>query len=407
MKETKWSDFPGEEYQKRWHRASSLMAKQGIDALLLTQMENVRYFSGFLSQLWCSKFRPMIALLPQDPSSGASLILPGSENGNSITSWVDEVIFYGDQVDPLSFITDLLKKKQLHSGTIGAELGFGQRLGMPYAQFEELKSSLGSARFVNASRLIQDARMIKSPAEIECLKKACELSQKGVAAGWESLREGMTERELMAIILSDMYRRGAEPGITASQFAIRAGYHRNRNANALASNSAIKSGDFVVVDGGACYQGYVCDFIRQAFVGHPSKDQLSLYNLVVQAVDSAIAAIRPGLTAADVYEAAMKVFADAGLSRYSQYNIVGHGLGLDIHELPWLGERNVVYTWETILQPGMCLTVEPILSGLKDLKGTPDPNQETGRFIVEDVVVVTESGCENLTATLKNDLWVV
>ncbi len=407
MKEPKWADFPKEEYELRWRRASKLMKEQQVDALMITQYENVRYFSGYKSILWSSKFRPFVVILPLDHSLGASIILPAQERGNSLTSWIEDVFLYSDQVDPIPFIADILAKKGLRKSQIGSELGFGQRLGMTYQQFSELKEKLPGVSFSNATRLIQDVRMIKSAAEIECLRKACEISQKGVRAGWEAVRPGMTEKELMAIMVSTMFKEGAEPGVAPSFFGIRAGKERNKMANALPSDAVIQRGDFIAIDGGACFQGYVCDYIRQAFLGEPSKDQLELFSLAVQANDAAIKAIKPGVTGADVYEAAISVFEERGLARFNMYNIVGHGVGLDIHEIPWLGERNVVYTSDVVLEPGMCLCVEPIIGGLKDLKGTPDPQAETGRFIVEDVVAVTQNGTENLTNSLSKDLWVI
>jgi Xaa-Pro aminopeptidase len=216
----------------------------------------------------------------------------------------------------------------------------------------------------------------------------------------------MTEKELMAIMVSTMFREGAEPGIVPSTFAVSTGSRARRGVvNALASDEVIKKGESVFVDLGACYKGYVCDFIRTAFVGEPSADVIALYKLAVEANDAAIKAIRPGVAAADVYEAGLQVFEDAGLGRFNLMNIVGHGSGLEGHEIPWLGERGVVYTSEVILKPGMCLCIEPGLAGLKDLKGTPDP--EGGFYIVEDVVVVTDTGCDNLTTALSKDLWVV
>ena len=109
-----------------------------------------------------------------------------------------------------------------------------------------------------------------------------------------------------------------------------------------------------------------------------------------------------------MYEAGIRVFEDAGLEQYSLMNIVGHGSGLDVHEIHWLGERDVVYTSDVILEPSMWLNTEPIIVGVKDMKGTPDPEFKTvSPCIVEDVVVVTEKGCDNLTTSLSKDLWIV
>jgi len=278
---------------------------------------------------------------------------------------------------------------------------------MTYNQFGELKAKSPDARFVNATRLTQDVRKVKSSTEVEYLKKACEITQKGVIAGWEALRAGMTEKELMAVIVSTMYQEGAEPGFVASALTVSAGPERYKVFNGVATDTVIQQGDFVMVDLGGCYNGYACDFIRQAFVGEPTKDQMELFDLAIKANDTAIAAIKPGVTGADVYEAALKVFEDAGLAQYNVMNIVGHGSGVEIHEIPWLGERDVVYTSDVVLEPGVCLCVEPVFAGVKDVAGTPDPEMKTGTpAIVEDVVAVTEKGCDNLTTLLSKELWI-
>jgi Xaa-Pro aminopeptidase len=171
-------------------------------------------------------------------------------------------------------------------------------------------------------------------------------------------------------------------------------------ANAVASDYALNDGDLVLMDGGAVFGGYVTDYIRQACVGHPTDEQLSFFAITVEANDAAIAAIRPGVSGADVYEAAMDVFDRRDVRKYTVNNIIGHGVGMDIHEVPWLGERDTVYTSGTILQPGMVVCVEPVFARAND------PERKKGTWIVEDKVLITETGHEVLTANLSKELWI-
>ncbi|MDQ2741748.1 MAG: Xaa-Pro peptidase family protein [Chloroflexota bacterium] len=400
-KQTKFAEFPVEEYRSRYAKAIALMEHEGLDALLVTQEENVRYFTGYLSILWCSLFRPYVALLPRDPSVGPSLIVPAQETGNALhTSWVNDVHLYPDQENPVPHILAEIKKKGLETGMIGTELGFGMRLGMNVNQFEELRSSLASGRIVDGTPIIQGVRMIKSAAEIECLRRACEISQTATQAGWEALRPGMTEKELAAIMASTMYREGAEMGTKASFFAMMAGPDRYKTVNALASDKVIEEGDFVIVDGGAVYKGYATDFIRQAVLGSPTQEQQRFFDIAREANDAAIQVIGPGVSGADVYEAGMKVFERHDVLEYNVLNIIGHGVGMDLHEVPWLGERDKVYSASTILEPGMVVCIEPVFAGAND------PEWQKGIWIQEDKVVVTATGHEVITNQLSKELWV-
>ena len=400
-KTAKFAEFPLEEYAARYARACRLMEEQDLDAVLVTQDINVRYFSGYLSILWASRFRPYLTLLPRDAGLGPTLIVPAQETGNAThTSWVADLLIYPDQENPIPHIAQALADKGLTRGKIGTELGFGQRIGMTVNQLEALKTTIAPAELVDATPLTQAVRMIKSPAEVECVRRACEISQAGLEAGYSALKPGMSEKELASVIGSTMYAEGAELGTQPSFFGINSGPERYKVVNALASEYRIQAGDLVMCDCGAVYHGYATDFIRQACLGEPTAEQRKWFSIAVEANQTAIEAIRPGVTGADVYEAGIGVFKREGLLDYNVLNIVGHGTGMEIHELPWLGERDTVYTAGTVLQPGMVVCIEPIIAGMDG------PDWNAGLFIVEEKVLVTESGSEVLTDSLSPELWV-
>lgn len=399
-KDAPFAEFEVEEYMRRYARAVRLMEEFDLDGLLLTQDLNVRYFAGYLSILWCSRFRPYLILLPRDPSLNATLIVPAQETGNATqTSWVQDLVIYPDQDDPAPHIAGAVKEK-LSGGRLGMELGFGQRLGMTINQYQAVRELVAPVEIVNGTPQIQAVRMIKSDSEVDRLRRACEISQTGVEAGWKSLRPDMSEKELARVMGAAMYAAGAEFGTQPSFLALFAGADRYKSVNALASEYRLKAGDMVMIDGGAVYGGYSTDFIRQACVGEPTADQRRWFDICVEANEAAIAAIRPGVTGSDVYEAGVSIFRREGLMDYNVLNIVGHGTGMEVHELPWLGEAGTVYTSGTVLEPGMVVCIEPVIAGMDG------PDWRAGCFIVEDKILVTESGSENLTTSLSKDLWV-
>lgn len=397
MKEPLFAEFPLDEYEQRVTRARTLLEEADIDALLLTQQENVRYLAGYLSLLWISKFRPLMALLPRDPSITPTLILPGQEYGNAKTSWIEEVTFYRDQEDPIGTVVNALHKKGLKGKKVGIELGYGTRLGMAQVQWEDLRRDF-SGTFVDSALLLRKLRGIKSVREIAMLRRSCEISCRGVEAGWRALREGMSEKELAAVMVSLMIQEGAEPMKTF--LCVNAGPQRYQIVNSPPSDYGLKRGDLVMIDGGATYNGYCTDFIRQACLGKPTQQQRDWFDLAKTANDTAIAKIHPGVQCAEVYDAARKVFIDAGLGDYGVINIIGHSCGMEVHELPYVGERGRVETSDTVMEQGMVFCIEPIIAGMDS------PRWEAGIFIQEDMVAVTAMGRDVLTNRLSKDLWI-
>jgi Xaa-Pro aminopeptidase len=361
----KHAEFPLSEYAWRYARAVRLMEAAGLDALLLTHELNVRYFTCYLTGLWESRFRSLMTLIPRDPALGPTLIVPGQESGNALgTSWVPDRVIYPDQENAVPYAAQALLEKGLEAGRIGMELGFGQRLGMTQEDFASLRDELPDARIESATPLIQAVRMTKSPAEVECVRTACEISQHAVREGFAALHEGMTEKELAAVLGAAMYREGAELSSRPTFLTVSSYPGRARMVNSLASDHAVQRGEMVMVDGGATHGGYATDFIRQACLGPPNDDQRRWFDICIEANNACIDAVKPGATGADVYEAGIGVFERYGLEKYNLINIVGHGTGMEVHELPWLGERNVVYSADTVLEPGMVLCVEPVIAGM-------------------------------------------
>ena len=149
------------------------------------------------------------------------------------------------------------------------------------------------------------------------------------------------------------------------------------------------------------------DFIRTASFGPVNDITATWYNISHEANSAAIAAIKPGVVASEVYEAAIDVFRKHGLGDYNATTIIGHGIGADIHELPWLGEAGTVYTSATRLRAGMVLSIEPVLGTrlgpVADQNGAEVP---VGVMIVEEMVVVREGGAELITGGVTPEIWI-
>lgn len=396
-----FAEFEPAEYELRYAKAIALMEERGLDALVVTMEEHVRYFAGYLSVLWVSKFRPLVLILPRDPSVGPTLVLPGQEEGNAAaSSWVKDLVFFDDQGDPIAQIVEALRERGLgtESSTIGMELGFGMRLGMSALQHASFVEQYPGA-VVDGAEVLQTVRMIKSPAEVAKIRRACEISQIGTRAGFSLLKPGMTEKEMVAISCAAMYTAGAEVSPSGTFFAVTSAANY-KALNGVATDYAVREGDLVLIDGGARFEGYATDYIRQAAIGPVTDEQQRYYDIALEANNASIDALRPGVTGADVYDAGMAVFKKHGVYEYNALTIVGHAVGMEIHELPWLGERDTVYSSDTVLRAGMVVCIEPVFGGFND------PSWEKGVWIQEDKVLITESGSEVLTSDIAKEIWV-
>ena len=405
----RWSDFDGPEFARRYARLSALLKAEGIAGAVFTQEENVRYFTGYLSVLWVSRFRPVVAAFPADPARNTSLLVSAQEYANAAgSSWVDDPRTFSPQAPPISFAAQMIRDIIGDTGKIGIELGFGQRLGMNIEQFTQLQDELPGVEFVDVTPMAETVRMLKSEAEIDRMRTAAQISTAAVKTTWEALKVGMTERDIAVSLGAEMYKHGAEVCSTKqSVFGIMAG-KRIRHSNAVAdSTEPLGAGDRILIDGGATYKGYVTDFIRTASFGPVSDITAAWYDISHEANSAAIAAIKPGVVASDVYDAAIDVFRKHGLGDYNATTIIGHGIGADIHELPWLGQAGTVYTSATRLRAGMVLSIEPVLG--KRLGPATDQNGAelpAGVMIVEEMVVVREGGAELLTGGVTPEIWI-
>jgi Xaa-Pro aminopeptidase len=256
----------------------------------------------------------------------------------------------------------------------------GERLSHQAAL--DLGSALGKGVAIQTvAAMIETLRAVKSSDEQDAIRRSVVLNSKAYGRALKQFRVGMTERELAARIGFEMRKLGAEgesfPAIVAS------GAH-SALPHAEPRDTAIGAGQLLLVDMGASLDGYASDMTRMAHVGKPGRKARELYAAVLEAQLTALEAVKPGVMAGEVDTAARVVLKRLGYGEQFRHS-TGHGLGLEIHEMPRLGAKS-----EIRLEPGMAVTIEPgaYLPGF-------------GGVRIEDTVLVTESGCEVLTPTSK------
>jgi Xaa-Pro aminopeptidase len=224
--------------------------------------------------------------------------------------------------------------------------------------------------------------MVKSPAEIDLIRNSVRLNSEAFAQTLPLVRPGISEIDLAAELEYRMRRLGAEKPAFESIVAFGS---RSALPHARPTANILGASGLLLIDVGAVRDGYSSDMTRTAFLGRPARKIRELYGAVLEAQLAACAAVKEGVTAAAVDRTARSVLRRHHLDRAFVHS-TGHGLGLEIHEIPRLGRRDT-----TRLQAGMAITIEPGVY-----------LQEFGGIRIEDTVVVTRTGCEVLTPTSKD-----
>jgi Xaa-Pro aminopeptidase len=385
-------EFPLSEYKSRYDKARNLMRKQNIDALLLTQRENVEYFSGFLTHLWDSKYRPICTILPMDgdPALVVPLLLKITAER---TSWIKDVRAWrdpsglADRTDCAEMIIHTIKDMGLAGSTFGIESGYDMRIGLPLRDMDYIKSNLEKCAFKDAYETVWQCRMFKSQLERERIKKATDITCKSMKETFETTKPGDTERDIHRMMSMGFLKYGADE-VGFCNVKVSNDPWRCQMADSFPCDNKIKKGDMIMADVGAKYGGYYADMTRMAFVGEPPQKYAKSYEAARAATEAAIAVTGPGVKVCNVYNAAVESLNTAHEIRLPGDRI-GHAVGLDIHEPPTIGSEV-----KEELKPGMIITLEPIISS------------PTGAMFIEDVICITEKGFENYSY-LSKELFIV
>lgn len=260
-----------------------------------------------------------------------------------------------------------------------------QKLGfedgcMPVKEYNAWTGTV-RAEFVPANGLLDALRTYKDAEEIDRMVKAQRIAEKALEEILAFIKPGVTEKEIAAKLEYDMLRFGAEK---MSFDPIVASGPNGSMPHAIPGDKPVQNGEFITMDFGCKYGGYCSDMTRTVALGEPTGEMKQVYNTVLKAQLVGIAAARAGAVGADVHAAAAKVIEEAGYGEYFGHGL-GHSLGIEIHEDPRFSP-----TWKHPIQAGAALSVEP---------GIYLPGKFGVR--IEDVVVLTEDGCQDITLAPK------
>ncbi|TQC42815.1 aminopeptidase P family protein [Rhodococcus sp. WS4] len=357
------SRFPTTIYADRIARAGALARDAGLDGLLITPGPDLRYLLGSRAE----SFERLTCLVIPANGDTASVVVPrlelasltesaSSELGLTIRDWVDGV-------DPYALVSALLPSPARTAVTDA----------MPALHLIPLSEALGALP-VLATGVLRELRMVKDDAEIDALRRAGQAIDRVHARMGEFLKVGRTESQVAADITAAIL----EEGHTEAAFVIVGSGPHGADPHHEVSERVIESGDVVVIDiGGPVEPGYNSDSTRTYSMGEPDPAVAAKFAVLEEAQAAAVDLVRPGVTAEAVDAAARDLLAAQGLAEVFVHR-TGHGIGLSVHEEPYIVSGNGIE-----LAEGMAFSVEPGIY----FRG------EWGARI-EDIVIVTADGCE-------------
>jgi Xaa-Pro aminopeptidase len=362
------------DHKARQQRLKKTLSAHRLDALLVTHLPNVRYLCGFSG------------------SSGVLLVTGTRSVFFTDGRYTDQarsqvqaarivIARKGPMVAAAEWISTHLKAGRSSSSSAKMKIGNeGEHLTVSArSHFARLLPS--NIRLHEAPPVVEQARMIKDAEEVGCIRSAVLLGASLFDRALETIRPGVLETQVAA----EMEYAARTAGADAMSFeTIIASGERSALPHGRASRTAIPARGFVVCDFGVILSGYCSDMTRTVHVGRASAEACRIYQAVKQAQQAGLDAVKPGTSVGEVDQAARKSLRRSGLAKHFTHS-TGHGVGLGIHEAPRLAAGR-----GEILQPGMVITIEP---------GVYIPGKWGVR--IEDMVVVTEQGCEVLTPTSK------
>ncbi|MBK5276014.1 MAG: aminopeptidase P family protein [Desulfuromonadales bacterium] len=348
--------------KNRRSRLKPFFEDNTLDAILFTSLENIRYFCGF-------------------SGSDGALMLTRDEawflcDSRYTTQAAEEV---GN-----AEVREFAAKYEAICGLI-IEKGI-RRFGfeatrMPVSDFRQLSERLPGSELVGIGTTLDAVRSCKDQGEIELLARVAALASDSLQSVLAYIKPGIRETDLALELEIEMRRRGADA--RAFDFIVASGV-RGAMPHGRASDKLLRSGELVTIDFGALKDGYHSDETVTVAVGRPDARSCEIHEIVRQAHDRAVAAVRPGMCCRDIDAIARDFIREHGYGDYFGHGL-GHGVGLEIHEKPVISPRS-----ETIIEKGMVFTIEP---------GIYVPG--FGGVRIEDTVVVASDGCRLLTRAPK------
>jgi Xaa-Pro dipeptidase len=362
-----------EERRGRVEKARRLMVEQGVDALVMAGGTSMVYFANVQ---WGLSERMMALVVPA--RADAFVVCPAFEEerareqlGRGPFGGETQVYTWEEHEDPYALVARGLRDRGIAAGKLGVE----ERTYFVYAN--GIARSAPTIETVDAIPITAGCRGVKDEHELDLMRLASKVTLRAYKAAYEAMQEGMTQAEFAGLVALAHQRQGYAGGAGVQVGEYSALPHGS------ATPQVIREGTILLIDGGCAVEGYRSDLSRTFVLGEPTDKMRQVFGIELRAQTAALAAARPGVECQAVDAAARRVIEDAGYGPGYTYftHRVGHGMGMDGHEWPYLVRGNTLP-----LAPGMTFSDEPGI-------------YIRGEFGVrlEDDMVITENGAELFT----------
>lgn len=375
------ADFPAVEFERRTAAAQAAMRAHGFDALFFMTEPEVRYFTGFRTLFWQSPTRPWFVVVPAEGKPVA--IVPEIGAALMRMTWLDDVRTWSSPAaedDGISLLAGVLANVR-HAGI---PKGRESTLRMPLIDFARLRELLPDTAFGDATPLIRDLRMVKSEAEIGHIRHICQAASSAFEAAPRLFHEGQSLSEAFRAFRIELLGQGADDVPYLVGGAGQGGY---ADVISPPDDTPIRRGDVLMLDTGATWRGYYCDFDRNWAFGKASDAARRAYETLYRATNAALDICRPGVRANDLWRTMQLAIGQTG----SDVGRYGHGLGMQLTEPP-----SHIHFDDTVLRENMVITLEPSMT------------VEEGRIMVhEENLVIRADGPELLSRRAAPELPVL
>lgn len=356
------------------HQLQTHLNDQELDVAYVSDPMTIKYLTGFGSD----PLERVLALLVF-PNQDPFLFGPALEvEAIKKTGWPYPVYGYLDHELPFQMIASQVRQRVAAPKQWAVELGY-----LTVSRLRALQDQFSNASFAyNLTPVIERMRMIKSPEELAKLNEAGKWADFAFKVGFEAVKVGVSEQDVAAELEFALKKHGIRE--MSFDTLVQAGPHA-AEPHGETSERKIENNQLVLFDLGTVFEGYISDASRTVGVGQPTIKQQEIYQVCLEAQFAAQAAARPGITAAELDQAARKIIDRAGYGQYFIHRL-GHGMGMSEHEFPSIMEGN-----DLVLEPGMCFSLEPgiYIPGVAGVR-------------IEDCVHVTKDGCQPFTHTSKD-----
>jgi len=330
----------------------------GLGSLLVSNETNVRYLSGFMGG------DSLIVITPD-----SQFFLTDSRYTEEARDTVGGFTIVEVTASTYDTIGKIVKKNRIK------RIGFDS-MNLPYEVARHLASYIRPAKLISTKNIIENLRAVKDPDEIAAIKRSVNLTKDVIKKACGKIRPGITERAISDFVECEFIKRGAR---IAFETIVASGRNCSK-PHARATEKRIAKNDVVMLDIGCKLDLYNSDMTRIFLIGKVKNKIKEIYGIVRAAQSAAIEKIRPGAKISEIDLAGRGHIAKKGYGKFFGHSL-GHGVGMDVHEEPGISKRN-----NNILKPGMVFTLEPAIYLPK-----------FGGVRIEDMVLVTDKGCEVLT----------